>query len=437
MTPATGVTAPPAPPGQLRRVTVAGSLGIFVEFYDYGAYGFLAAIIAAVFFPHAGSTAALLMTYGIFAVTFFFRPIGGVVLGYLADRIGRRAVLVFALTLMTAATTGIGLLPGYASIGIAAPALLLLMRILQGFSTGGEVASAFSFVGEHAPPRRRGLLMSWMQVGSFCALLTGTLLGVLLNAALDQAAMNSWGWRVPFLLAAPLGIVGYYIRRQLDDTPVFTRLKESGEVAGNPLRETFTSARNRRNLILATCVPLLNGSGYYILFTYMPTYLSEELGLTKGVGFTVTATALVAIIVAIPLAARYSDRVGRRPVLLASAAGLIVVTWPAFWLLSRGSVGLAIAGAVPLAILFAGHAGCVHVALVEMFPTRVRNTAYSIGFNVSTAIFGGAAPLLMTALIAQTGDPAVPAYYVIFTAIGTGIAVAYAKETAQKDLEAG
>jgi MFS transporter, MHS family, proline/betaine transporter len=376
---------------QLRKVTLAGSLGIFVEFYDYGAYGFLAATIAAVFFPGQGTTAALLMTYGIFAITFFFRPLGGLVLGYLADRAGRRTALVLALTLMTGATTVIGLLPGYATIGIAAPILLLITRIIQGFSAGGEVASAMSFVGEHAPTRRRGYLMSWMQVGSFVALLTGTLLGVLLTDALDTAAMHDWGWRIPFLLAAPLGVVGYFIRSKLHDTPVFERLRKSGDIASNPLKDTFTSKENRRNLLLAIGVPLLNSSGYYILFTYMPTYLSHELKFTQAQGLIVTALALLVIVASIPLAARFSDRAGRRPVLLGSAISLAVLTYPCFWLLSRGNVGLAVVGAAVLSLLFAGHAGIIHAVLVEMFPSRVRNTAYSLGYNISTAVFGGAA----------------------------------------------
>ncbi|WPB89349.1 MFS transporter [Streptomyces malaysiensis] len=432
--PTTATRHAPIESQTLRRVALAGSLGLFVEFYDYGVYGFLAPTIATVFFPTAGSTAALLMTYGIFALTFFFRPLGGVVLGALADRVGRRNVLVIALTLMTGATALIGLLPGYATIGIAAPILLLCLRILQGFSAGGEVASAMSFVGEHAPTRRRGFLMSWSQVGSFSALLAGTLLSFALNQTLGSSALESWGWRIPFLVAAPLGIIGYYIRARLHDTPSFERLRDSRALAANPLKEAFASRRALRNMVLAVSVPLLNSSGYYILFAYMPTYLSHELTFSPAQGLTVTAISLLIMVISIPLAARISDRAGRRPVLLASAVGIAFLAWPCFWLMTRGSVLAAVSGAFVMALLFSGHAGVIHAFLVELFPTRIRNTAYSIGYNVSTAVFGGAAPLVMTALIGRTGSPAIPAYYVVITAVGTALAVLKASETAHTSL---
>ena len=433
------------PPGQktiaaeekkrLRKTTVAGSLGVFVEFYDYGAYGFLAATIAKVFFPDSGGPAAMIMTWGIFGLTFFVRPLGGIVIGSFADRIGRRAALVLSLTLMTGATTVIGLLPGYETIGIAAPILLLAMRLIQGFSAGGEVASAMSFVGESAPDNHRGFLMSWCQVGSFCALLTGTSLGVLLSRALSEEAMLSWGWRIPFLIAAPIGILGYYIRKKLQDTPVFTEARESDEIVDSPLKATVTDSSTRRKMGLAIGLTLLNSSGYYILFSYMPSYLNKELGFTQLAGLTVTAVSLIAIIIAIPIAGTVSDRIGRKPVLLTSSIGLTLLVVPCYMLMNLGNVGAAIAGAVVMAVLFAGHSGIIHCVMVELFPTRVRGTAYSLGFNISTAVFGGAAPLIMTAIITATGNHSVPAYYVVLTAIGTTIAVLISTENSRIALD--
>jgi MHS family proline/betaine transporter-like MFS transporter len=432
--PAADTASPPAQSSTLRRVALAGGLGIFVEFYDYGVYAFLATTIATVFFPERGGSTGLLATYGIFALTFFFRPLGGLVLGAMADRIGRRSTLIIALTLITGATAAIGLLPSYTTLGITAPILLLCLRLLQGFSAGGEVASAMSFVGEHAPAHRRAFLMSFSQVGSFSALLTGTLLGVLLSRTLNATALQSWGWRIPFLVAAPLGVIGYYIRSRLDDTPDFIRLRESAGLAANPLKETFTSRRNLKNLTLAISVPLLNSSGYYILFAYMPTYLSRELKFSQSQGLTVTALSLLVMVVCIPLAAKISDRMGRRPVLLTSAIGMAVLAYPCYKLMASGSLPAAVAGAMVMALLFSGHAGLIHAFLVELFPTRIRNTAYSIGYNVSTAVFGGAAPLVITALIARTGNSAIPAGYVVITAIGTAAAVLLARETARTPL---
>ncbi len=428
----TMTSSPATDTAQLRKVTIAGSMGVFVEFYDYGAYGFLAATIAKVFFPE--SDAAIIMTWGIFAVTFFVRPLGGIVIGSIADRIGRRAALVLSLALMSLATTVIGLLPGYATIGIAAPILLLAMRLIQGFSAGGEVASAFSYIGETAPIRHRGLMMSWAQVGSFSALLLGTSIGVALGRTLSAEDLQSWGWRIPFLIAAPLGLIGYYIRRRLEDTPVFVAARAERDVVDSPLRTTLRDRAMLRRVALAIGLTLLNSSGYYILFSYMPSYLTKELGFTQLAGLGVTSIALMAIIVAIPLQAALSDRIGRKPVLLISSIGLLLLALPCYALLGIGNVVAAVAGAVIMAIFFAGHAGIIHAVMVELFPTRVRGTAYSLGFNVSTAIFGGAAPLVLTAIIAGTGNSAVPAYYVVLTAAGTTIAVIVSRESSRENL---
>jgi MHS family proline/betaine transporter-like MFS transporter len=420
---------------QLRKVVLAGSMGVFVEFYDYGAYGFLAATIAKVFFPDSGGSAAIMMTWGIFALTFFVRPLGGVVIGSFADRIGRRAALVLSLMLMSGATTVIGLLPSYASIGIAAPILLLTMRLIQGFSAGGEVASAMAYVGENAPVRRRGFMMSWAQVGSFTALLLGTSIGVMLSRTLSAADLQHWGWRIPFLVGAPLGLIGYYIRRRLEDSPVFTEARKADDVVASPLKATFTDQAMLRRVALAIGLTLLNSSGYYILFSYMPSYLNRELKFTQLAGLGVTSVALIAIIIAIPVQAALSDRFGRKPVLLISSIGLTLLALPCYALMTLGSIGAAIGGAVVMAVLFAGHTGIIHAVLVELFPTRVRGTAYSLGYNVSTAIFGGAAPLIMTAVIASTGNHAVPAYYVVLTAIGTTVAILISRESSRLRLE--
>lgn len=435
MTASTQTTHYEIPPDQLRKVVFGGSAGVFVEFFDYGIYGFLATTLALVFFPPEAPTAGLIMTWGIFALTFLVRPLGGMIIGAFADKAGRRAALVVSLTMMTVATGGIGLLPGYAQIGYAAPILLLCFRLIQGFSAGGEVASAYSFVAENAPMNKRGFLTSLPQFGSYTAMLLGTSIGVALANLLPPGALVEWAWRVPFLIAIPLGFIGYWIRRTLQDTMAFLKAQAEGQTTESPIAQTFTDSKTLRKVFHAIALALLNSSGYYILFNYMPSYLNRELKFSVGQGLSVTALAVLVMLVMIPTMGRLSDKVGRRKVLMGSAIACAVLAIPGYTLMAQGSFGLAVLGAMMLAASFAGHAGVINVALVELFPTKVRGTAYSVGYNISTAIFGGAGPLVMTSLIAATAVTAIPAYYVILTAIGTFFAAAFMAEGANKPID--
>ncbi|MFT3876398.1 MAG: MFS transporter [Propioniciclava sp.] len=435
MTESTATTHHEIPPEQMRKVIFGGSAGVFVEFFDYGIYGFLATTLAQVFFPPEAPTAALIMTWGIFALTFLVRPLGGMIIGAFADKAGRRAALVLSLTLMTFATAGIGFLPGFAVIGYAAPILLLLFRLVQGFSAGGEVASAYSFVAENAPMDRRGFMTSLPQFGSYTAMLLGTSIGVALANLLPEGSLVEWAWRVPFFVAIPLGFIGYWIRRTLQDTMAFLKAQEAGEIADSPIASTFNNAKTMRKVFHSIVLVLLNSSGYYVLFNYMPSYLNRELKFSVGQGLAVTALAVLVMLVMIPTMGWLSDKVGRRKVLMGSAIACAVLAIPAYWLMAQGSFGLAVLGAMMMAAAFAGHAGVVNVALVELFPTKVRGTAYSVGYNVSTAIFGGAGPLVMTSLIAATTITAIPAYYVVLTAVGTFLAAAFMAEGAGKPID--
>lgn len=412
-----------------RRTAVAGSVGMFIEFYEYGIYGSFAPVIASVFFPTGGGVAGLLLTYGIFAVTFLFRPLGGAVLGVLGDRLGRRKALLVSLAIITFATTLIGLTPGYAVIGLAAPVLLLLFRLAQGFSAGGETSAAVTLVGEHAPAARRAFYVSFVQAASFTALLTGTFLGLVLSRTLSEDALHTWGWRIPFLLALPLGLVGLWIRRRIAEPPAFEELRQSDELAQSPLKEAFATKENRRRILMAGCLPLLNSVGYYAVFNYLPTYLSKQLDFSTTESFTITSIGLLALIVTIPLAAALSDKLGRKPVMVGASIAMAVLTYPAYLVMQQGTVGLAILGIVLLAVLFAGHTGVIHSVLMELFPASVRTTSYSIGYNIGLAVFGGAGPLIVTALIASTGSPAIPAYYVIFASVVSGACAVFLAES--------
>ncbi|MBA2810599.1 MFS transporter [Streptomyces sp. KM273126] len=422
----------------VRKATVAGAIGSFVEWYDYGIYGLLVTYLAINIMGDADSGGLFLTNVG-FLVSFVARPFGSVICGYLGDKIGRKSLLATLLVLISVATAAIGLIPSSSVIGVAAPGLLLLLRILQGFSAGGEVAGAMSFVGEYAPDARRNYMMSFIAVGSFIALMFGSAFSAILITVLGDDTMTSWAWRLPFLLAVPLGYVGFYIRRRLEETPHFEALREQNTVARNPLREALTSPRHLKAIALTIFLPALNGPGYYLLFVYMPTYLKTSLGehnFSMLRALTVTAFSLVAIAVCIPLMARLSDRIGRKPVLAGSAVAMAAVSYPMFRLITTGEFGLACIGTIVLAIAFSGHAAVVHTVLAEMFPTTVRYSAYSIGFSISTVIFGGSAPLLMTELIKSTGSNLIPAYASILTALITLVTVAFLRETKGRPLAA-
>ncbi|MEU5026670.1 MFS transporter [Streptomyces milbemycinicus] len=423
----------------VRKATIAGAVGSFVEWYDYGIYGLLVTYLAINIMGEADAGNLFLTNVG-FLISFIARPFGSVICGYLGDKLGRKGLLATLLVLISAATAAIGLIPSHAVIGVAAPALLVLFRVLQGFSAGGEVAGAMSFVGEYAPAARRNYMMSFIAVGSFVALMFGSAFSAVLITTLGDASMTSWAWRVPFLLAVPLGYVGFYIRRQLEETPHFKALREQKTVARNPLRDALTSRRHLKAIALTIFLPALNGPGYYLLFVYMPTYLKTSLGahnFSMLRALMVTSFSLVAIAICIPLMARLSDRIGRKPVLAGSAIAMAAVSYPMFKLITTGEFGLACIGTIVLAIAFSGHAAVVHTTLAEMFPTSVRYSAYSIGFSISTVIFGGSAPLVMTELIKSTGSNLIPAFASIITALITLVTVAFLRETKGEPLAAG
>jgi MHS family proline/betaine transporter-like MFS transporter len=422
----------------VRKATIAGSVGSFVEWYDYGIYGLLTTYLAINIMGGAEAGGLFLTNVG-FLVSFIARPFGSVICGYLGDKLGRRTLLATLLLLISASTAAIGLIPSASVIGIAAPILLLALRVLQGFSAGGEVAGAMSFVGEYAHDARRNFAMSFIAVGSFVALMFGSAFSAVLITTLGDETMSAWAWRVPFLLAAPLGYIGFYIRRKMEETPYFEALRERNTVERNPLAAVFTSKRHLKAIAITIFLPALNGPGYYLLFAYMPTYLKTSLGdahnFTMLQALTVTAFSLIAIVIAIPLMARLSDRIGRKPVLAISSIAVAVVAFPMFLLITTGTFGLACIGTIVLAIAFSGHAAVVHTVLTEMFPTTVRYSAYSIGFSISTIIFGGSAPLVMTSIIQATGSSLVPAFAAVITALITLVTLAFVKETKGLPLE--
>lgn len=422
------------PTTRMRRTVAAASIGSFVEYYDFAAYGALAIVLSGVFFPRTNSVADLLSTFAIFAVAFFVRPLGGVVWGVLGDRIGRRRTLVAVIVVMAVSTVGIGLLPGYDAIGVLSPILLLLLRCTQGFSAGGEVMGAATFVAEHSPEGRRAFMTSFIQVSTTAAILAGAGTAYVLTSTLSPEAMTAWGWRIPFLVAGPLGVVALYIRLKLDDPPRFPPPEPSRTPGPGPLRESLATRENRRQVMLAGGTAVLQFVAFYLLLTYMPTYLSAELGFTPADAFGSLVIATLFLVAAIPLAGIVSDRFGRRPTLMVSSVVFLVLAYPCFLLIATGGLWAVVLGQVLLAVPASATAANMLAAQTELFPTRIRYTGYAIGMNVGNALFGGTAPFIATGLIHLTGTDTAPSFYLMFAAMCSIAAAMAMRETARTPL---
>ena len=416
----------------IRRAIVGASIGNTVEWFDFATYSFLATTLAVVFFPPGNPTAALLSTFAVFAAAFFVRPLGGLVFGPLGDRIGRQRVLATVIILMSVSTFVIGLLPSYATISIWAPILLVVARCLQGFSAGGEFGGASTFLAEYSPDERRGFLVSWLEVSTLIGFVLGSSLVLLLTSTLSEGAMTSWGWRIPFLLAGPLGVVGLYIRLRLEDTPEFKALESTGEVSNSPLRETLVE--NWKQILQVGGLVIIQNVGFYVVLSYLTTYFQDPLGFSSTTGALSTTLTLLVGMVLIPPLGALSDRVGRKPLLMASCVGYALLTYPLFLVLNTGSLVAAILAHVVLGSLLAVFISTSIAALTELFPTRVRYGGFSIGYNFSVAIFGGSSPYLAQYLVSTTGNPLSPAFIVIIAAVMTLLVVLTIPETAGTDL---
>lgn len=422
-----------ADPTTLKRAVTAGVIGHFVEWYDYGVYAYVATYLAAAFFNDSDPTAALLSVFATFAVAFFARPVGGLVFGSLGDRIGRQRCLATVVVLMSAATFTIGILPTYAQVGVLAPALLLTARLLQGFSAGGEIAGASSFINEYAPTNRRGALSSLLPAASATGLLFGATLMLLLSSSLSETSMGSWGWRVPFLIALPLGLVGLYLRLKIEDTPMFRALVNTAKPDPTPIRSSVK--QQFKPLAIAFGATLTYGVGFYTVMSYMPTYLQEVTGFDTGQMFGITCAMLITHIIALPLWGTLSDRIGRKPILLGASIALVVATYPAFRLIAEGGTAVAVLGVAIMGAIIAAGAAPLFAFMSEMFPTRVRASSVSIGYNASVMTFGGTAPFIATFLIDQTGSKAAPSFYLVAAASAAALTLLLARPGARSHRE--
>jgi MHS family proline/betaine transporter-like MFS transporter len=431
-TPETHPAEEPVRPARMRRTVLAGMTGNAVEWYDYGLYGYLSPILATLFFPSGDPLTSLMATFGVFAAGFLMRPLGAVAFGHLGDRLGRKKALVVSVALMAVPTGLIGLLPTYAQAGSLAAVLLVVSRLLQGLSVAGEFTGSIVFLVEHAPASRRGFIGSWAGFSTNAGCLLGSGVGTLLVAVLGQQDLDAWGWRLPFLLGAGLGVVGVYLRLTVEETPHFQNLTRSQGVARLPLREALR--HQGREMVSAFSLLWLSSVGFFTVFVYMPGYLTGVGRLPLGSAMTVNWLGMVVVGVVIPLVGAWSDRVGRKPPLLLAAAGLLVLSYPLFWLLSRADFALCVVAQCTFGVLLATLVSPLYALLVELFTTRARYTALSLPFNTATALFGGTAPLLATYLVKRTGDPCSPGLYMALSAAATVGVVCLIRETYREPL---
>ena len=411
----------PATASQSRRALVAGSVGNFIEWYEFGVYGYLATLIAGNFFTLEGQTGltGLLLTYASFALAFFCRPIGAIIFGRIGDRIGRKPTLIAVVLLMTLATAIIGLLPTYAQIGVAAPLLLTLMRMFQGLFAGGEFGGAVSLMTEFAPKGKRGIYGAWQSFTVSLGLLTGVALVALLVQTLPEAQMKDWGWRIPFLLALPMGLVALYLRLKLDETPNFVASKKAEPKAQKTAAEKASAVATAKAIALGIGRMMGWSAGGYTFLVVMPSYLQTSLHATFLQALVATVLANVGFALAILPSGWLSDKIGRKKVMMIAVFAVIVLSFPLLHLLQNPESSLLAKG---IAVLIAGAtigmiAGPGPAMLAEMFPTRVRYTGLGLSYSLSNAVFSGCAGLIITGLIKETGNLDIPAYYVVATCV--------------------
>ncbi|WP_051175461.1 MFS transporter [Nocardia exalbida] len=402
-------------------------MGNATEWFDYGVYAATATYLTDAFFPGELGTLGTMLG---FAISFVLRPLGGMVWGPLGDRIGRKAVLATTILLMAAATGAIGVLPTHASVGVLAPVLLILLRVVQGFSTGGEYGGAATYLAECATDRKRGFLGSFLEFGTLAGFVGGSATVLAFQLALGSDTMHEWGWRIPFLIAIPLGLTGWYLRAKLAESPVFTEVAEHKRPAGG-LREVLTTYR-RETLTLAGLVVALNVVNYTLL-TYQPTYLQNTIGMGESATTAMMLLGQLVMMVVLPFFGRLSDSVGRRPMWLFSLMGLAVLAVPMYWLMGQGTAW-AIIGFIVLGLLYVPQLSTISSTFPAIFPTHVRYAGFALAYNVSTAVFGGTAPLINEAVIEATGWTLFPALYMVGASLIGLVAWNYLRETAGTSL---
>ncbi len=436
MNPEVSVSEQTQPRTNIVRVVAASMAGTTVEWYDFFLYGVAAALVFPhVFFPTGNATAATLASLGTFAVGFLARPIGGLVFGHYGDRIGRKKLLVLSLLMMGLSTFAIGLLPSYASVGVLAPVLLVVLRLVQGFALGGEWGGAVLIVSEHGDPARRGFWASWPQAGAPAGQLIANGLLAVMAVVQSEADFLAWGWRIPFLLSAVLVLIGLWIRLSVEESPVFKAARANADAGGDDKMPILTVLRRYpREVLTAMGARFAENVSYYIFTIVITTYVTAQLKLSSSFALGAVLIGAAVHIAAIPMWGALSDRIGRRPVYLIGAVGVGVWAFAFIALLNTKNFALAAVAVVVGLVLHGAMYGPQAAFLSELFGTTVRYSGVSIGYQLASILAGGLAPIIAVALLGAFHTGYAIAVYVALAALVTIVAVATYSETSKRDL---
>jgi MFS transporter, MHS family, proline/betaine transporter len=396
-----------------RRVVAAGIAGNVMEWYDFAVYGFFARTIGNLYFPTEDPRTSLLAAFGVFAVGFLMRPLGAVLFGHIGDRVGRGPALLWSVIAMAVPTFVIGVLPTYAEIGVAASVLMLLCRILQGLAVGGEYTSSAVFLAETADPAKRGAASAWAPFGAVAGILLGSAVGAAIMNAMPLEQVVGWGWRIPFLFGVVVGGVGFLLRRRMPfDKPAAK--------TGFPLLQALRE--HPVQMLQVVSISLVNAIGFYLIFVYIITWLKLFADLRASIALQINSFSMAILLCVILIVARLSDRIGRKPILAGAAIGLLLFSWPLTALMQTGQIPLVILGQLGFALLLGAYGAVNPIAICEIFPRDVRCSAVSTGYNLTVGIAGGTAPAVATWLIGATGNPKVPAMYIMAGAAISAVA---------------
>lgn len=417
-----------------KKAIIASAVGNFLELFDFAIYGFLAIPLGANFFPSHDPLISLLSSFATFGVGFIMRPVGAVVIGIYGDKKGRKAALALTIVMMATATGVVGILPSYAQIGIAAPVLLVLCRMVQGFATGGEWGGAAAFLVEHSPDKRRGFVSSLQQIGNHLGGIVGSLLVAGLTYSLAHADYISWGWRIPFLFGLLLGPIGYYLRARVADTPTFRRAVVENRVERAPFKTLFAKFSPR--VLGATLISIIGTTTNFTFTIYLMNYAIQQQHIPADLALLSLTLSHTMLMLMLPWVGWLSDRVGRKPLMMIMSFGFVIVSYPMFLAITTYPSAMTMFIIQFLfSLLQVFYSGTISPVLAEMFPTRVRFTGLSISYGLAVTLFGGTAPFIATLLVKQTGNPAAPAFYVMVLAAISGIAMLMTKDRTNIDLD--